>query len=77
MCHVPGATGQRRVSLSVTLAPRRRQPDADAYDKVLLDSLVRCGLLCDDNAKGILGRMSVEFLRGKTSETRITLEDVE
>ncbi len=71
------ATLRRKVSLHVVLGPRRKQPDADAYDKLLLDALVRCGLLVDDSARGLVGRVEVSFERGTKDETRITLEDVE
>ncbi len=75
--NVPKATTRRSVSLAVTLGPRRKKPDADAYDKLLLDALVRCDLLLDDSARGLVGRVEVSFERGTKDETRITLEDVE
>src|SRR6266536_815947 len=61
---VPRATGRRRVSVEVVLAPRMRQPDADAFDKLLLDSLVAAGLLVDDGDRGLAGRVEVSFRRG-------------
>ncbi len=72
----PQATCRRSVSLTVTLGPRRKQPDADAYDKILLDALVRCGLLLDDSARGLVGRVEIAFERGSSDETIITLTDV-
>lgn len=74
---VPKATSKRSVALLVTLGPRRRQCDRDAFDKILLDVLVRCGLLIDDGDKGLLGRMEVNFQRGSRSATQITLVNVE
>lgn len=38
--HVPKATGKRRVSLKVTLAPRQRAFDPDATTKASSDSLI-------------------------------------
>ena len=71
------AAGKRRVVLTITIGPRGGQPDSDAYDKVVLDSLVRLGLLTGDGPAGIEGRMGVEFVRGPRKSTRITLEDCE
>jgi hypothetical protein len=73
---VPRATGRRRVRLRLTGWPKGRLPDGDAFDKILLDSLVRAGLLLDDDAKGLEGRMGVELARGPGDKTEITLEDV-
>ena len=42
---IPPATGRRRVSLVLTLAPRQRGGDPDAYWKSTLDALTACGLL--------------------------------
>jgi len=73
---VPPATGKRRVSLVLTLGPRQRGGDPDAYWKSVLDALVHAGLLLDDNRQGVeLGR--VAFRRGEIKATRIVLEDVE
>lgn len=74
--HARSAQGPRKVSLLVTLGKGRKQPDRDAYDKILLDALVHCRLLVDDDDRGIVGRMAVEFDRDERSATRITLEDV-
>ena len=62
--HVPRATGQRRVSVEIVLAPRQRQPDRDAFDKLLLDALTGAGLLLDDGERGLVGRVEVTFRRG-------------
>lgn len=69
------ALGKRRVSLEITLAPRQRAGDPDAYWKSLLDALVHAGLLLDDNRQGVeLG--PVTFIRGPRRATTITLEDL-
>ncbi len=75
---VPPATTRRRVSLAICLAPKQKVPDADSMDKLLLDALVGCGLLLDDGAKGLVGRVEVSFSRGGIGEwgTVISLEDV-
>src|SRR5262249_43659142 len=65
---VPKATGRRRVSVEIVLAPRQRQPDRDAFDKLLLDALVGAGLLLDDSERGLAGRVEVTFRRGIASD---------
>jgi hypothetical protein len=73
---VPRATGRRRVSLQITLAPRQRAADPDSFWKALLDGLVRAGLLVDDDRFGVeLG--DVTFGRGPEPGTVIVLEDRE
>jgi hypothetical protein len=70
----PPATGRRCVSLLLTLAPRQRAGDPDAYWKSILDGLVHAGLLLDDNRQNVeLG--AVVFGRGKTRATTIRLVD--
>lgn len=77
LCGVPPARGRRRVSLRIVLGPRRRQPDRDAYDKMLLDALCRAGLLLDDSDRGLVGRVDIQFRRGPNCETTITIEEAE
>ena len=72
---IPRATGKRRVTLEIILAPRQRSPDPDAFWKVLLDSLVSCGALKDDNRQWV-ELAPVEIGRGKRRATVLTLEDV-
>ena len=72
---VPIATGKRRVSLRITLPPRKRSVDPDSLWKSLLDALVHCGALVNDSAKWCELGM-VEFVRGDALETVITLDDV-
>ncbi len=74
---VPKARGRRRVSLKAMLGPRRKQPDRDAYDKMTLDCLTRCGLLLDDSERGLVGRMAVEFERAAKDGSVITLEEMQ
>ncbi len=72
---IPKATGKRRVGLRITLAPHCRGADPDAYWKSLLDALVMCGLLIDDNRQWVdLG--PVTFDRNCIEGTTITLEEI-
>ena len=71
----PRATGRRRVSFTVTLGPRMRAGDSDAYFKSLLDGLVQCGQLVDDNRQHC-EIMMPEFDRAAIKATTITLTDV-
>ena len=72
---IPPATGKRRVSLVITLAPRQRAFDVDAPWKSLLDALTGAGLLVDDSPRWCeLG--TVEFIRGPARRTEIFLEDL-
>ncbi len=75
---LPDATTRRRVSLLIRLKPRGRRTDPDALWKVLLDGLVLCGALVEDNDKWCeLG--TVEYERGTAADwsTSIILEDLE
>jgi hypothetical protein len=75
MANVPPAASKRRVSLLLTLGPRQRGGDPDAYWKSVLDGLVHCGALKNDTKEWVaLG--DVEYHRGPQKATRITLEDV-
>jgi Holliday junction resolvase RusA-like endonuclease len=72
---VPPAVTRRRVSLVVTLAPRQRAPDSDAWFKSLLDALTACHAVKDDNPVWCeLG--PVTYARGPARRTTITLEDL-
>jgi Holliday junction resolvase RusA-like endonuclease len=72
---VPPAAGKRRVSLVLTLGPRQRAADVDAYWKSLLDGLTAAGMLLDDDRFGVeLG--AVDFVRGKERATAILLADL-
>lgn len=72
---IPEATGPRLVSVTVT-KPRGKLHDADNLLKSLLDSLVHCRLLIDDDAMHMeLGRVSVE--RGPRRETVVVLSDLD
>jgi hypothetical protein len=73
--HIPKATGKRRVTVTITLAPRQRAGDPDSYLKVLGDALVNAEILLDDNRQWVEWA-PVEFVRGPGSQTRITLEDI-
>lgn len=72
---VPPATGPRRVSLEVTLTPRQRA-DPDCWWKSVLDALVNCKLLVNDDASWCdLGAVSVT--KGAERRTVIVLEDIQ
>jgi hypothetical protein len=73
---VPAAAGKRRVALFCVGWPAGRMPDADGFDKCLLDSLVRAGLLTDDGPAGLEGRVAVTLARGASRRTVLVLEDV-
>lgn len=73
---IPKAAGKRRVRLVMTGWPNGKLPDADAFDKVFLDAAVRSGLLLDDNAKGLEGRVGITLVRSSVVNTRVELEDV-
>lgn len=70
----PVATGQR--VLHLRLEGFRVKPDADAFDKVVLDALVRSGLLLNDDAVGLLGRMGFEAVISKGKKTTLLIGDV-
>ena len=72
---VPRGARKRRVGLVVTLGPRQRGPDVDAYWKSALDALVAAGALVDDSPAWCELR-PVEYVRGPAKATRITLEDI-
>jgi hypothetical protein len=69
------AIGKRRVSLFVTLAKGGKRMDEDNIFKVLLDSLVACGLLKNDSPNWV-ERGKVTWAKGETRETFVLLEDV-
>ena len=78
-CHEAGvlpAEGRRHVSLCVTLGPRQRAADPDAYFKSLLDALTSCGALRDDSRQWVeLG--AVTFERGPAASMTVTIEDAD
>lgn len=70
----PAATGKR--ALHLRLEGFRIKPDADAFDKVVLDALKRAGLITDDNERGLLGRMGFEAVLGKERRTVLLIGEV-
>lgn len=72
---IPLANGPREVSLLVTLAPKQRACDPDAYWKSLLDALVNADMLIDDNRQYVR-HGAVDFERGAERATLITLTDL-
>lgn len=72
---IPLAGGPRSVKLIITLGPRQRGADPDAFWKSILDALVTRGLLVDDSRKWC--RIEpVEFVRGTEKSTTIELRDL-
>lgn len=72
---IPKATGKRRVSLEVTLGPRQRRADVDAYWKGMLDSLQHAGLIVsDDWAWCVIGDLT--YHRGPERCTVVVLEEI-
>jgi hypothetical protein len=72
---IPVAQGPREVSLLITLAPKQRAADPDAYWKSTLDGLVEARMLIDDN-RHFVRHGPVGFERGKRRATCITLTDL-
>ena len=71
----PIAQGPREVSLLITLAPKQRAPDPDAFWKSLNDALVHARMLIDDNRQYCrLG--TVEFDRASERATTISLREL-
>lgn len=66
---------KRRVGLEITLGPRQRGGDVDAYWKSVLDALVLCGAIVDDS-KEWCELLPVTYVRGPRRATVISLEDV-
>ncbi len=74
---LPGAKVRRRVSVHIKLKPRAKQSDDDAIQKVLLDGLVECGALVDDNRAYVeMGKITYERGTAEDWGTTITLEDI-
>jgi len=70
------AKGRRSVQVHIVRSPRqRRKSDSDNYNKVLLDGLVKCGAIIEDNEDGV-AMLPYTFERGKEKATIITLEDL-
>ncbi len=74
--HIPKAEKKRRVELILTMAPKQRCADVDAFWKSTLDALVKCRLLIDDNHKWC-EIAPVVFERGKAKRTVIKLYEAE
>lgn len=72
---IPLANGPREVGITITLGPRQRAADPDAYWKSALDALVNANMLIDDNRQ-YCRCLPVEFERGTERATLITLRDL-
>jgi hypothetical protein len=73
---IPLAACKRRVAVTLTLAPRQRGADPDAFQKSLGDAMVCAGLLVDDGPRWVEW-LPVRYERGPRRATRIEMEDVE
>ncbi len=72
---IPVATGPREVGLTITLGPRQRGGDVDAYWMSLLDSLVAAKMLIDDN-RHYCRTVSPTYDRGPERATVIILTEL-
>lgn len=72
---IPRAKGKRRVTLTIVLGKGQRGGDPSAYWKSLLDALVDCEMLTDDNRQGV-ELMPVAYERAEKPATRIVLEEI-
>lgn len=72
----PQAERKRQVEMTITLKPKARACDPDAYYKSTLDALVHAGLLVNDSYLWVT-LLPVAFRRGTTTDwgTRIVLTD--
>jgi len=73
---IPKAERPRRIKLTITLGPKQKGADPDAFWKGLLDSLVHVGLLVNDSKEWVV-LDPVQFERGKERATRIELFDLD
>ncbi len=72
---VPKATGKRRVSLVFTVQKGKPKPDPDNLVKVVLDGLVKAGVLVDDSDEWCqLGGIRMEV--GKHPKTMAIVEEM-
>lgn len=72
---VPLANGKRRVGFLIELSDMRKAPKPDNCWKVLLDSLVSCGLLLDDQPENVELGLSI-VRRGLFTQSTIFIEDL-
>lgn len=78
-CHNQGVTkhgGHKRlVEMTITLAPRQRAADPDAYWKSTLDALVHIEALKNDSHKWC-ELAPIKYLRGASKSTLIRLTNI-
>jgi Holliday junction resolvase RusA-like endonuclease len=74
---IPMATGKRRVRLTIERMSSRagRVSDPDSFWKSVLDSLVKAGMLTDDDRHGVVCD-PVRYVQGDRTATVIELWDV-
>jgi hypothetical protein len=77
-CRLPPAAVKRRVEALFSFPPGRRRFDEDAFKKVLLDSLVKCGLLRNDSPVWCEtgGWRCVRAADGEEWGTKVELTDI-
>ena len=68
------ANGKRRVSLEIALTGHQKETDPWAYLKSLMDALVACNLLVDDDDAHVEWGGTI-YTRGSEPSTTIVLED--
>lgn len=75
LSNAPHAIGRRRVQLEITLKGRQQETDPMAYQKSLLDALVKCRLLIDDTTE-FVEWIPPTYDRIGEARTTIVLEDI-
>jgi Holliday junction resolvase RusA-like endonuclease len=72
---IPNDRVKRSVELTITLSPKQRACDGDAYWKTVLDALVKAHALWNDSPAWC-ELLPVRFERGERKATRIELRDL-
>lgn len=72
---IPKAKGKRKVEITIEIT-KGREPDPDAYFKVVHDALKQTGYIIDDSSKYI-DFVPTKFVRTKHKATVIRLTDIE
>lgn len=73
--HVLPAVGKRRVFITIIRTGRAKEMDADNCKKILLDALVKCGILGDDKPAWVECPDPIQ-LRGGGNETHLEIEEL-
>lgn len=72
---IPKAKGKRKVEITIEIT-KGREPDPDAYFKVVHDALKQTGYIIDDSSKYI-DFVPTKFIRAKHKAIVIRLTDLE